>query len=265
MQKVKPNKLPKISIIIPSYNKIDYIGETLESIVTQNYSNFEVIIQDGGSTDGTVEIIKIYAKKYPKFVTWESKKDKGQVDAINKGMRKAEGDILAYINADDVYENNAFNAVAEAYQNNPEALWFAGQGRVIDKNGAEIAKWVTAYKNLLLSINHYSLLLIVNYLMQPSVFITKTAYKLYGPFTGTRNFVLEFDMWLKIGKEKMPCVVKNTLSGFRIAGDNITSNDYIRLLDNDEKVLSDHTNNPFIRSLHKLHNLGRQCTINLLK
>jgi glycosyltransferase involved in cell wall biosynthesis len=103
--------LPKISIVIPSFNKKKFIGATLESIFSQNYPNFEVIIQDGASTDGTLEITEKFAKKYPQVVNWESKKDKGQTDAINKGLKKAKGEILTYINADDIYIKGALKKV----------------------------------------------------------------------------------------------------------------------------------------------------------
>ena len=87
-------KTPKISIVIPSFNKVDYIGSTLESIVSQDYSNLEVIIHDPGSTDGSLKVINSFVKKYPKIFKLYNEKDKGQLDAINKGLRKASGDIL---------------------------------------------------------------------------------------------------------------------------------------------------------------------------
>ncbi|MCL5409297.1 MAG: glycosyltransferase, partial [Patescibacteria group bacterium] len=96
--------LPKISIIIPSYNKSKYLTYTLQSIIDQKYPNLEVLIQDGGSTDGSVEIIKKFAKSNRKIIKWVSKKDDGQVKAINQGLRKASGEVVTFINADDVYK-----------------------------------------------------------------------------------------------------------------------------------------------------------------
>ncbi|MFZ3301981.1 MAG: glycosyltransferase, partial [Microgenomates group bacterium] len=177
---------PKISIVIPSYNKVKYIKKTLDSIIDQNYKNFEVIIQDGGSTDGSLEVIKKYVKKYPSLMSYVSKKDGGQLDAINTGIKKAKGEIVTFINADDVYTKDAFESVAGHYMENPDALWFAGRGVVIDENDNEIAKPVTWYKSLLLGLNSYHLLLVTNYHMQPSVFLTKRAFKKYGLFTGTK-------------------------------------------------------------------------------
>src|SRR3990172_9062122 len=157
MSNPRKSKFQKISIVIPSYNKASFIKQTLESIVTQNYPNLEVIIQDGGSTDGSVEIIRKYAQKYPKMISWVSKKDKGQVDAINKGLKKATGEILTFINADDVYEEGAVRTVGEYFYDNPKTLWLAGKGKVINEKGDEISKWVTAYKNFLLHLNSYNL------------------------------------------------------------------------------------------------------------
>ena len=93
---------PKISIVIPSYNKAKYIEKTLESINRQDYNNYEAIVQDGGSTDETVEILKKHSKNNNRII-WTSKKDKGQLDAINKGLKKASGDLVTFINADDMY------------------------------------------------------------------------------------------------------------------------------------------------------------------
>ncbi len=248
---------PKISIVIPSYNKVEYIQETLESIVSQKYPNLEVIIQDGGSNDGSLEIIKKYAKKYPKIFNWVSKKDKGQVDAINKGFSKATGNLATYINADDLYEKNALFEIAQSFLENPKSTWFAGKGKVVDKKGTEIAKLATLYKTILLYINARTLLLMVNYLIQPSVFLSTEAYSKRMPFDGTRKFVVEYDMWLKLSQEEMPTVINKNLSRFRIAEGTITRNMSKGLLKEDERALEKYTNNPLIIIMHKLHNKAR--------
>jgi len=232
---------PKISVVIPSFNKARYIEKTLGSVVNQKYSDFEVFIQDGGSTDGTLQIIKKYAKKYPKVIKFESKKDKGQLDAINKGMRKANGEILTYINADDIFLPGAFNEISRLYLTDSDSLWFAGKGKVINSSGKEIAKLVTQYKNLLLLINSKHFLMMVNYLMQPSVFITKKAWKKFGPFRGTLDFVTEYDLWLKIANHKMPAVSGDYLSSFRIESSTITKKSYKALLAEDQKIVNRYT------------------------
>ncbi len=246
---------PRISIVIPSYNKVGFIGKTLESIFIQGYKNVEVIIQDGGSTDGTTGIIKKFAENHP--IIWESKKDKGQLDAVNIGLRKATGEISTFINADDCYFPGAFAAISNAYVDNPNTPWFTGRGIVIDEKGEEIAKAVTWYKNFLLSLNCRLHLLITNYLMQPSVFFTKAAFKKYGPFSGTLNFITEYDFWLKLSKISMPIIVNKNISKFRIEGNTKTKTMSNKLLSADWQIINKYTKNPVILVLHKLNNLGR--------
>lgn len=248
---------PKISIVVPSLNKVRFIGKTLDSIIAQDYPNLEVIVMDGGSTDGTLKIIEKYAKKFPDIIKYQSGPDKGQLDAINKGFRKAKGKILGYINADDVYEKGAFEEIARLYGLNIDALWFAGRGRVIDGEGSEIAKAVTLYKSLCLTLNFHFLLLIFNFLMQPSVFLTRAAWKKFGPFTGTDKFITEYDLWLKIAKVSMPVTTKKYLSSFRIEPSTITKNFSKAVLKEDERIVKKYSSNPLVILFHNLHNLGR--------
>jgi glycosyltransferase involved in cell wall biosynthesis len=256
---------PLISVIIPSYNKIDFISKTLDSVLRQNYSSYEIIVQDGGSTDGTFEVIESYAKKYPKVFKIESKNDNGQTNAINIGFSKAKGEIITYINADDVYTSKAFIEIAKAYLENPEVLWFVGRGKVIDRKGKEIAKATTWYKNLLLSLNSRFFLLVTNYMIQPSVFLTKEAYEKYGPFTGlTNGVVMEYSLWLKLSKVSMPKVIKKTLSAFRITEGNISSISYKNTLKEDESIVRKFTKNKIILFLHKFHNILRVATIKVI-
>ena len=252
--------LPKISIVIPSFNKVRFIEETLQSIFKQEYSDLEVIIQDGGSTDGTVNVIKRFAKKYS-GIKWESEKDNGQLEAINKGLKKAIGEVVTYINADDVYKKGALLTVGKYFSKNPDTLWLAGRGDVIDEGGREISRLVTGYKNLLLAINRYPLLLVVNYLMQPSVFLARGAYEKYGPFTGSQVGVMEYELWLKLGRVKMPAVLDSYLSSFRLAGGTISSTEFKKVLLLDEKIAEKYTKNPLVLLMHRLHNLGRVATI----
>lgn len=265
LKKPKSSKLPKISIIIPSYNKVNYIGETLDSIVSQDYPNSEVIIQDGGSTDGTLEIIKEYTQKYHKVIKWVSQKDKGQTDAINKGLQRATGDVITYLNADDVYERGALKAVGEYFANNPNALWLVGKGRLMNEKGREIAQIITCYKNFLLSHYRYTFLLVTNFLMQPSVFLSKKAYKKYGPFTGTDSFVTEYDLWLKIARYIRPHILDTYLSRFRISRENISSTQSENLLAKDEGIVQKYTSNALILFLHKWHNRGRIFTLRFFR
>ena len=255
-------KIPKISIVIPSYNKAKFVEETLNSIIDQKYSNLEVIVQDGGSSDGSLEIIKRFAKRYPKVIRWESKKDKGQTDAINKGMRVASGEVIAYLNADDLYRKGALKKVGEYFNRYPKTLWVAGKGETIDEKGRKTSEWITDYKNYLLKRDNHNLLLMVNYLMQPSVFLSKGAYKKYGPFTGEKN-VMEYDLWLKLAKKEMPKIIDSYLSSFRLYKDSISMKQFKKVLSEDERIMEKYTDNPILVGLHWLHNLARVVIANI--
>jgi len=114
---------PKLSIITPSFNQARFLEETIRSVLNQGYEPLEYIIIDGGSTDESVDIIRRYEDK---LAHWESEKDRGQVHAINKGLERATGDILAFINSDDVYLPGTFNAVISHFAEHPESNWVCG-------------------------------------------------------------------------------------------------------------------------------------------
>jgi glycosyltransferase involved in cell wall biosynthesis len=257
-------KLPRISIVIPSYNKGKYIEETLKSIIAQKYSNLEVIIQDGGSSDESLKIIKRYAAKHA-FIKWESKKDRGQTDAIKIGFLKASGDLYTFINADDVYLPGAFKAIGKCYQKHPKQLWMAGWGITVDEEGKEIASFADSYKKWLLKQNNYNNLLIVNYLMQASVFLSKDAYHKFGPFTGVGKIVMEYNTWLKIGKKTMPKIINKPLSAFRLSKENFSMGNLKEIMKADDRIVSQYTDDPIILFLHWLHNAIRVIIAYVLK
>ena len=118
-----------ISIITPSYNQADFIEDAIKSVIAQNYENFEHIIIDGESSDGTLEILKKY-----KHIHWISEADKGQSDALNKGFRLAHGDIIGWLNADDIYLENAFININKAFISNPLADIIYGEIIFTDRN-----------------------------------------------------------------------------------------------------------------------------------
>ena len=258
-------KNPKFSIVVPIKNIDRYLQQTLNSIFKQTYQNFEVIIQDGGSTDMTLAIVRRFAKRYPKKIKWESKRDKGQTDAVNKGFKKAIGDIFLYINGDDLLYPQALELVAESYRQNPTRHWFCGYGDIINEEGKLISNWVGQYKSILIDINSRFFLLCLNYLTQPATYITKSAFRRYGPFKGIGKIIIEYDLWLKLSKVEMPVIIKEPLASFRLTADSFSSNAFKMILKVDQDLVIKETKNPLIRSIHWLNNFGRIVLISVQK
>ena len=122
----------KISIIVPSYNQGQFLEDTFISIINQNYPSVEIIVMDGGSTDNSVEVIK----KYEKYITyWQSKKDNGQSDAINQGFRRATGEIVTWLNSDDVLLPGTLQEVNKYATKYPKTQWFLGNVLWLNKYG----------------------------------------------------------------------------------------------------------------------------------
>ena len=128
---------------------------------------------------------------------------------------------------------------------------------MINSGGHEIAKAVTGYKNFLLALNSRFHLLVTNYLMQPSVFLTMSAWERFGSFTVTGSFVTEYDLWLKLSENSMPIILNRNISKFRIEQTTKTKTMSGHLLSEDWKIVKKYTKNPVILALHKLNNVGR--------
>jgi len=202
----------KISIITPSYNQASFIERTIQSVLSQGYKDLEYIIMDGGSTDGTVEILKKYSDK----IIWKSEKDSGQSDAINKGLKMATGDIVAFLNSDDTYEPGALKKAAEFFQNNPGKKWVYGKCKIIDENDREIRKPITLYKNLLLRKYSYRKLLSENFISQPATFWKRELHAEVGYFSEQEHYCMDYEFWLRIGAKYLAGVIDEYLANFRI-------------------------------------------------
>lgn len=190
------SSLPKISIITPSYNQGKFLEQTILSVINQNYPNLEYIIMDGGSSDDSVEIIK---KHLNKITYWESKRDNGQADAINKGLSKCTGDIICWINSDDVLMDGALENIAQKFKNINEPAIVSGNFRTIDVNGNVI--WQPKSENDSLYASNYSALDLLkcwrNTLPQPSTFWNRAAFEKLRLLNANYHFAMDLEYWLR--------------------------------------------------------------------
>jgi glycosyltransferase involved in cell wall biosynthesis len=167
---------------------------------------------DGGSTDNTLDILK----KYQQRITWKSEKDRGQSDAINKGLQMATGDIVTYINADDMYEAGCFRKIADFIQQNPDTKWLYGKCRIIDDKNVEIRRSITRYKNIWQRSYSYNKLLVMDFLSQPAVFWRREMHEEFGYFDVDNHLSMEYDFWLRMGAKYRPGYINDYLSRFRV-------------------------------------------------
>ncbi|MCK5849731.1 MAG: glycosyltransferase [Kiritimatiellae bacterium] len=201
----------KISIITPSFNQGTYIERTIQSVLSQNGDfHIEYIVIDGGSTDNTIDILRKYETK----LKWISEPDSGQSDAINKGFAMASGDILAWLNSDDIYQPNALQHIADEYTKNP-FTWCFGNCIVINENDTEIRRVITQYKKQQSRRYSYRRLIRRDFISQPATFFTRDAYKETGPIDINLTYSMDYDYWLRLGRNSPPRHIDINLSAFR--------------------------------------------------
>jgi glycosyltransferase involved in cell wall biosynthesis len=202
----------KISIITPSFNQAAFLKETINSIAGQDVDvRVEHIIMDGGSTDGSVELLETMGSR----VTWQSDPDKGQADAVNKGIQMATGDIIGWLNSDDLYQPGALQVVTVYFRNHPECRWLYGRCRIIDDKGKERWNWVTRYKNAFLKKFTLAKLLRENFISQPAVFFRKELFEEAGGLDLSLKYAMDYDLWLRFGRITPAGVINKDLASFR--------------------------------------------------
>ncbi len=192
---MKSDKYPKVSIVTPSYNQGQYLEETIKSVLEQDYPNLEYIIIDGGSEDNSVEIIKRYAEKYP-FIQWVSEKDRGQSHAINKGFKKSTGDIVAWLNSDDVYEKNAIKNQISLLNQNPDVMLVYGDAIIEDEVTGIKEKFKSAEP-----FDYYRLIHVNHMIMQPTTFWRRELFDRIGYLDESLYYTMDWDFWIRTGKE----------------------------------------------------------------
>ena len=203
---------PKISIVTPSLNQAEYLEETIRSVLLQNYPNLEYIIIDGGSTDGSVEIIKKYE---PWLTYWVSEVDRGQSHAINKGFQYSTGEILTWINSDDYYALGTFDIVGTTFAHN-DFLWVAGNCYIIQDNGEikyHFGKPTVRMDQWLLH-NRY---------VQPEIFWRRSIWNNVNGLDESMHYSFDYDLWLKFTQlQQYPYWIDQPFAYFRIHGKSKT-------------------------------------------
>ncbi len=185
-----PENLPLVSIITPSLNQGEYIEETISSVLSQDYPRLEHIVVDGGSTDATLDILK----KTGDRIKWLSEPDRGQSHALNKGVGLARGDIIGWLNSDDLYVEGAVTEAVDFLRANPECAMVYGQAEIVDEAGRRIRSYETEPFDIDRLAGHCLI-------CQPSAFVRADVLRDVGGVDEALHFCMDMDLWIRIGRE----------------------------------------------------------------
>lgn len=200
-------ELPLISVVTPSFNQARFLEATIQSVLGQEYPRLEYMIVDGGSTDGSLEIIKKYAGR---LAWWVSEKDQGQTDAINKGFARARGEIFAWLNSDDTYEPGALHAAADYLGTHPDVGLAYGDANFIDESGRVIGRFAAAQTDLRRLRRGYV------HIPQQAAFFRGDLWRSLGPLDPSFYFAMDYDLWVRLAGRSQIRYVQQTWANFRL-------------------------------------------------
>lgn len=196
-----------VSIVTPSYNQARFLESTIRSVLEQDYPRIEYIIVDGGSRDGSVDIIKKYADR---LAWWVSEPDRGQTDAINKGFARATGDILAWINSDDTYLPGAIAEAVAFFQAHPDAGLIYGDANFIDEEGRITGRFPAAQTDLTRLRRGYV------HIPQQASFFRADLWRQVGPLDPSFYFAMDYDLWVRLARLAPLYYTRRLWANFRL-------------------------------------------------
>ncbi len=219
---------PKISLVMPSYNQASYLEEAICSVLDQHYPDLEFMIIDGGSTDGSPEIIKRYASQ---IHYWRSQPDHGQSDALKQGFNRATGELVGWLNSDDVLLPGALQRIVQAYQANPGGGLFAGNLVWIDQH-SHIIRCKRHSPQAYFFIRHG-----IFAIAQPGSFFKRENYLAVGGLNETLRYVMDADLYIRMLDQGTQHVHVNAwLSGFRMQAASKTVSENVQFVQEYERV-----------------------------
>jgi len=238
----------KISIVTPSLDQAPYLERTLASVLSQRGEfELELLVMDGGSTDGTAEILRRHADR----LSYRIEPDAGQASAINKGLRAATGDVLGWLNSDDLLYPGALARVAAAFRDRPDLAWLHGRCEVVDEQDRPIRRWVSAYKDFRCRRYSRRALLVENFVSQMTVFWRRTAMERIGLLDESMRYGFDYEYWLRLSALGDPLYLRERIAAFRWYATSKSGANFERQFEEDTAAFARHAPADALLRLHK--------------
>ena len=205
----------RVSIITPSFNQAEFLEQAIQSVLSQSYRAIEYILIDGGSTDGSIEIIQKYQNR---FLYWHSRKDRGHWDAVHQGFQRATGDILYFLNSDDLLLDQTVERVVDVFQKHPEVGLIYGKAKLIDSAGYFIQDYPSSEFDLQHIFQTWE-----NPVPQPSAFLRKEVFQEFGSPDEAWPFTADFEYWIRISSKIKFLYLPEYFSSMRLHSETKTS------------------------------------------
>jgi glycosyltransferase involved in cell wall biosynthesis len=235
---------PVVSIVTPSYNQAEFLETAMLSVLNQDYPNIEYIVIDGGSSDGSPDIIQRYANR---LAYWVSEPDHGQADALLKGFARATGEILAYLNSDDVYLPGAVTAAVSVLERDPDLALVHGDCIYIDSKGRRVGRRDGLDGDFLGFFLQQR-----NPIQQPSAFWRKSAVEVAGPINRRLHLVMDYDLWCRIGLRGLDIKhIAEPLSKFRIHDESKSKRNRLQFAQEHRRLFEEYLEDPELGPLLK--------------
>lgn len=241
----------KVSVITVCLNSVEHLREAMNSVVQQDYPDVEYLVLDGGSTDGSVDIIRSFAKDHPQ-VRWWSEPDGGISDAMNRGAARANGAIVAFLHADDYYTDSAvLSTVACGMSTVANAAWLTGGIREVDGSGSTLREIpVRSFSRRRLLRN--------NIILHPATFVRRDAFMAVGGFDPTLRYAMDYDLWLRLSAASPPLEMQRLLACFRVHPGSRSTACRLAALDEEYAVRLRYLKSRFEQAPHWIYQLFRR-------